>query len=289
MKTQIGKITYSIIIVLMLAACVPGAAPKVSPQPQSTIDINPIYTAAVQTYEVESTRKANLMPTATELVLPTATLEPATNTPIATIANGTPVNTPTLWIPASGSTYPTITAKLDTNCRLGPDTAFDVVGALRVGETSEVYGKLKGGGWWLIKNITHPDDPKLCWVWAETTTVTGNTEMVPDILPPQTPSEVNAIVNVTLGVVPATSLVCPTTFVFTGSVTTDRAVTLTYQFLMNNGEVRQSGRLFFTDDGTQTVTLSEKFNADITGWVQLVITDPRKHHSSKVDFSLNCP
>jgi|WetSurMetagenome_2_1015567.scaffolds.fasta_scaffold35902_1 hypothetical protein len=289
MKNQIEKITYMMIIVLMLAACVPAAAPIASPQLQSTIDINPIYTAAVQTYEVESTRKANLMPTATETVLPTETIEPATNTPAATLVDSTPVDTPTLWIPVSGSTYPTITAKLDTNCRLGPDTAFDVVGALRVGETSEVYGKLKGGGWWLIKNITHPDDPKLCWVWAETTAVTGDTGMVPDILPPQTPSEVNAIVNVTLGVVPATSLVCPTTFVFTGAVTTDRAVTLTYQFLRNDGSILQSGRLFFTDDGTQNVTLSEKYNKDISGWVQLVITDPRKHHSAKIDFSLDCP
>lgn len=289
MKNQIGRITYSIIIVLMLAACVPAAASIATPQQQPTIDINPIYTAAVQTYEVESTHKANLMPTATEVILPSVTPEPPTTTPSATLIETTPVDTPTLWIPLSGSSYPTIAAEMDTNCRLGPDTVFDVVGALRVGETSEVYGKLQGGGWWLIKNITHPDDPKLCWVWAETTTVTGDTDMVPYILPPQTPSEVHAIVTVTLGVVPGSSLVCPTTFVFTGTVTSDRATTLTYQFLMNNGDIRKSGRIFFTDDGTQNLTLSETFNKDIAGWVQLNITDPLKHHSGKVDFSLDCP
>lgn len=288
MKNKIGRITYLIIIVLMLAACTPAAAPIAEDNPQPTVDINQIYTAAVQTYEVESTRKANLMPTATEVVLPTATLEPPTATPAEVSIDVAPVISATLWIPASGSIYPTITAILDTNCRTGPDKVFELVGGLRVGEVSEVHGRLRGGGWWYIKNLTR-DDPKYCWVWAETTTVTGDIDMVPYISSPPTPVYSKPVVTAGVSVAPASSVVCPTTFVFSGIVTSDRDTTLGYQFVTNNGEVKQSGTLVFPDDGTQTVSLSLTYNADISGWVQLKITSPVTLHSTKAYFDLDCP
>ncbi len=288
MKRQIGKITYSILLVVLLAACVPAAVPTDPTLALPTIDLNPVYTAAVQTYEVESTRKAALIPTATETPLPTATLEPPTATPGTIPADVTPMDTPTLWIPVSGSSYPTIGAIYDTNCRTGPDKVFEVVGALRVGETADVYGRLRGGGWWLIKNITH-DDPRYCWVWAESTKVTGSTDMVPYIAAPPTPVVSRPKVTAGISVAPSTSVVCPTTFVFTGTVTSDKAATINYSFVMHNGEVRKSGTLEFLDDGTQTVTLSEVFNGDISGWVQLKIESPVTTKSGKAEFSLACP
>ncbi len=288
MKKQIGKITYSIILIVLLAACVPAAATIEPTLVQPTIDLNPVYTAAVQTYEVESTRKAALIPTATETPAPTATLALPTATPGEIVAMGTPMDTPTLWIPVSGSSYPTINAIYDTNCRTGPDKVFEVVGALRVGETSDVYGRLRGGGWWLIKNITH-DDPKYCWVWAESTKVTGSIDMVPYITAPPTPVVSKPVVTAAISVVPATSLVCPTTFVFTGTITSDRETILNYKFVLHNGDVMDSGTVEFLDDGTQTVTLTKVFNGDITGWMQLKIDGPMTTKSGKANFSLDCP
>jgi uncharacterized protein YraI len=226
-----------------------------------------------------------LIPTATEVILPTNTPEPATATPTTASENTTPPITSTLWIPASGSAYPTITASLDTNCRSGPDQAFDVVGALRVGDTSEVQGKLNGGGWWYIKNITNPE-PKFCWVWAETTVVNGDTSMVPVV---QAPVAHPPKLTVGISVVPDTSAVCPTTFVFTGTVTSDRATTLIYKFVNEDGKSFKSGTITFTDDGTQSVTLSKTYESDTSNSMQFVITSPIAAHSSKAEFSLTCP
>jgi uncharacterized protein YraI len=285
MKTLIGRIISATTLVLIMASCTPALAPVETPQSQATIDVNPISTAAVQTYQVESTRKANLIPTATEVILPTNTPEPATATPTTELANTSPEITPTLWIPASGSSYPTITASLDTNCRSGPDQAFDVVGALRVGDTSEVHGKLNGGGWWYIKNVTNPD-PKFCWVWAQTTVVNGDTSMIPI---QQAPVAHPPKLTVGISVLPATSAVCPTTFVFTGTVTSDRATILIYQFVNGDGNLVKSGSLTFTDDGTQTVTLSKTYSDSTSNSMQFEITSPVTAHSAIAEFSLTCP
>lgn len=285
MKMQIGRIFYAITLVLILASCTAAHAPVVTPQVQATIDLGPINTAAVQTYVVESTRKANLIPTATEVILPTNTPEPPTATPTTQAINTTPIVVPTLWIPASGSSYPTITASLNTNCRSGPDKAFEVVGALNVGSTSEVYGKLRGGGWWYIKNVSN-EEPKFCWVWAETTVVTGDTDSVPYI---QAPVAHPPKVTVGISVVPDTSVICPTTFVFTGTVTSDRATNLLYEFVYKNGNVMKAGEISFPDDGTQTVTFSKSYDEDVIGTMQLKITYPVTAHSAAVSYTLTCP
>ena len=256
-----------------------------TPQSQATIDVNPINTAAVQTYIVKSTRKANLIPTATEVILPTNTPEPATATPTTAPIDISSLVTPTTWIPASGSVYPTITAILDTNCRVGPDKAFEVVGALRVDDISEVHGKLRAGGWWYIKNVSN-ELPKYCWVWAKSTKVTGDTSSVPYVSAPvaHPPKLI-----VEISVLPAVSVVCPTTFVFTGTVNTDRATTLIYQFVNQNGKLVKSGSIVFTDDGTKTITLTKTYSDEVIGSMRFEITSPIVVKSSAAEFSMDCP
>jgi len=114
----------------------------------------------------------NPIPTLTATLSPTFTLTPTiTASPTITL-------TSTLEAPmASVST--------NTNCRTGPDTVFDNIGALLVGEQAEVVGQTIGGWYWIIKN---PDRSGECWLWAHYATVTGPTEGLPFYDPPPTPT-----------------------------------------------------------------------------------------------------
>jgi len=86
--------------------------------------------------------------------------------------------TPTLGVPM-------VSVSMNTNCRKGPGTQFDLIGALLVGQQAEVVGVSSAGGYWIIKNPNRAGD---CCLWDHYATVTGSTEGLPRINPPPTPT-----------------------------------------------------------------------------------------------------
>jgi uncharacterized protein YraI len=85
-----------------------------------------------------------------------------------------------------------VTVSMDTNCRTGPGKVYDNLGALLVGEQTEVVGWDGTGTYWFVKN---PDEPAgFCWLWGYYATVTGNTSSLPVFTPQPTPSPVPAFV-----------------------------------------------------------------------------------------------
>jgi hypothetical protein len=105
----------------------------------------------------------------------TATLTPSptfTFTPIVTVA----------------PLIPTISVSVDTNCRSGPGKLYGFVGALLVGETTEVFGRDETGEFWYVRN---PDQPgEYCWLYGKYATLNGNTLALPVLTPPPTPTPV---------------------------------------------------------------------------------------------------
>jgi hypothetical protein len=286
MKSHLRILSILLVIAFGLAACTPVAAP--APQsPSATIDVNPIYTAAAQTIAVESTRNAALIPTATEVVLPTATEAPTATATSAEVVFLDQANTPTMWIPVSGDSHPSITAKENTNCRQGPDPIFEVVTGFMAGEKSEVFGRSYGGGWWYIKNPTS-DDPKYCWVWTSTTEVSGDTSNVQVLVIP-TPVKSLPETSITFSVSPAESGTCPQTFTFTASITTDRASDFNYVVLDDDDKTLDSGIVSFSDDGTKTISFTKKYSDTMEKWAQFRITSPNGGKSAKVAYTLDCP
>ena len=95
--------------------------------------------------------------------------------------------------------------------------------------------------------------------------------------------------TVGISVLPAVSVVCPTTFVFTGTVTTDRATTLIYQFVNQDGKLVKSGSIVFTDDGTKTITLTKTYSDEVIGSMRFEITSPIVMKSGAAEFSMDCP
>jgi len=160
------------------------------PNVVTAVSADVIYTAAAQTLAVQLTQNA---PT---LGSPTDT--PATETPVVEVTN-TPQISPTFTeapatatpqftntpIFTSTSSNPTITAIMPTNCRTGTSKDYPNVGSLNVGQVADVVGRNSTSTWWYIKNPGNPGG--FCWVWSETTTVTGATSALTVMTPPPPP------------------------------------------------------------------------------------------------------
>jgi hypothetical protein len=160
---------FALILVGIAAACSSsGVPPTTSP--------NLINTLVVQTLSVLQTQSA----------LP-ATQTPVTPTPAAPTTSPTITASPTPDFTATPS-VPQISVSVATNCRTGPGKAYDRVGALLVGEVTEVYGRDLLGNYWYVAN---PDKPgEFCWLWGEYATLSGNPQALPVFTPPPTPTPV---------------------------------------------------------------------------------------------------
>jgi uncharacterized protein YgiM (DUF1202 family) len=177
----------SIALILLSGCNLPGT----TTMPAITaVGADVIYTAAAQTLAVQLTQNAPppgqptdtqsvetpvIEATNTPLISPTFTMGPDTATPEFT---NTPIFTPT-------SSNPMITASMPTNCRTGTSKDYPRVGSLNVGDVAEVIGRNSSSTWWYITNPSNPGS--YCWVWGETTSVTGNTSALQVMTPPPPP------------------------------------------------------------------------------------------------------
>lgn len=109
---------------------------------------------------------------------------------------------------------PTVSVSVNTNCRTGPSTQYDLLGGLNVGQTAEVVGKNSAvANYWVVRL----SGGTVCWLWGQHATVSGNTANLPEYpvpptptpsstptaTPTSTPSVPTAVENVTM------NMVCP--------------------------------------------------------------------------------
>ena len=81
---------------------------------------------------------------------------------------------------------PMLSVSQVTNCRSGPGTTYDWLGALNVGQQAEIFGQDPAKTSWYIRN---PDNSSgFCWVYGAFATVTGNSSAVPVFTPMPTPT-----------------------------------------------------------------------------------------------------
>jgi len=224
-RMRLNPILFLVVAALVLSACnlMIEPTPAVTTVGKATEEA--IYTAAVQTIAAQLTRAAGQTPSSTSTPLPatevpaptqmaaspesgsvaspapTAT-EQLTAVPQATaLASATTTPQPAAVQPATTTPAPTvvssatpaaalISASINTNCRSGPGPQYRLVGYLFVGQQSEVLARNRSGGWWYIRNPAHPE--RFCWVWAQTTQVSGDTAAIPvySSLAAQTPAVV---------------------------------------------------------------------------------------------------
>ena len=138
-----------------------------------------MLTEQAQTLQApEPTQEPSALPSPEAQFTPTETVPVPTFTPVFTFTPEPPTATFT-------PSVPTIVASVDTNCRSGPNKLYPRVGYLLAGQQSTVHGRNDSNTWWYIANPNRPGE--YCWVWAETTTVSGNVAGLVVITPPPLP------------------------------------------------------------------------------------------------------
>jgi uncharacterized protein YgiM (DUF1202 family) len=188
--------------------------------------------------------------------------------------------------PSLTASLVTITSTEDTNCRKGPGVMYEIVGKLLVGQTSDVVAKYQNGKFWLIKNPSNPAQE--CWVWNETTKVTGNVASLPEATPPATP---NVTLNLTIYAVisPITYTGgCPVTVELVGNFSVNTPVIVSYQWyigdlLVSSGAVTAGAAGTFTssDQITITMTTTDPIRLKASAGAKNITTSP-------IGFSIIC-
>lgn len=172
-----------LILALLFAASLACAIPSI---PAS--NTNEVSTAAAQT-ALAGLRE---VPSATFEMLPTLTFTPTvTSIPLILESTITPslTFTPYSILPDVTSTLiaQQISVSAPTNCRRGPGKAYEDVGALLVGETTEAYGRDPTSEYIYVRN---PDaGVEFCWVWGKFATLSDSLLVLPVLMPPPTPSQ----------------------------------------------------------------------------------------------------
>jgi hypothetical protein len=171
------RLTVSILVCIFLTLPWLGACRK---EDQSQTGNDAVATAAAQTVQANALQSTLIA----QSVLLTAQAGSAAQAPV----EPQPAQPQATEPPASApqTELPTIIASVDTNCRAGPGADYPQDGYLGAGEQSTVYGKEASGNWWYIENPRKPG--AYCWVWAETTQVSGDTTSLPLIDAPPLPA-----------------------------------------------------------------------------------------------------
>ncbi len=177
MKKQVRLFIGLALIVLMTLACnLPGFSGG-----QPTLDIIAVQQKQL-TIIAEMTQTAPSLPTETPSPTPRpGTLYTATsenNIPVTGVTSQ-PLPLPTNTVePTLSTAIPMVTVSVDTNCRYGPHIVYNYLGAVMVGEKTEIIGRHPNGGWLLVNN---PDKVgQTCWITMQYADVIGNLNDVPE-------------------------------------------------------------------------------------------------------------
>lgn len=186
------------------------------------------------------------LPTPT-LVIPITSESTPTLVPIDTLLaidtpTDTPTSTPSLLL-ASPKDQP-------VNCRFGPGTQYAIAGALNPGRQAEMIGKNEDSSWWYVKN---PSDPStLCWLAASVTDTVGNVDALPVVEPPEI---VVTSVNVSVDP-PGMNVACnafPQSVIITAFITTNGPSIVIWRWESSTGRTSAENNLLFEEGGTKMV------------------------------------
>ena len=172
---------YLILVVFLITACViPGlSAPVAEVVNTATMGI---------TQEATATFTPGITPSLTLTFTPTLiylTSRFPSETPTQTLAPGTETVTPEITDTATPGPV-TISVTRPTHCRSGPGKLFEIVGSLLVGMKANVIGRDSTNQYWYIENPYVYTE--YCWVWGQYAEFEGNSQLVPVVTSPPTPT-----------------------------------------------------------------------------------------------------
>jgi len=126
----------------------------------------------------------------TQAPISTNTPKPS-DTPTPIIPTATPTNTPTETpqpSPTASFTPVVITAKVnrESNCRIGPGNAYDLVATYQADQLLEVVARDLGNGYVFVKNVDKPEEQ--CYLLAQNLTISGDVAGLPQFTPQPSPT-----------------------------------------------------------------------------------------------------
>ena len=146
----------SLALILLISACeMPTKKPTPSP---ADVVFETAQAAAAGTL----TQQANLVPSQTTAPILTNTV------PEITLAPPTP-------------NKPMVSVSKETNCRVGPDTSFQLLGGLLPGVMADVVALDTSGQYYYIRNPQ--DTQNFCWLWGYYATLVGDGSNLPRFTP----------------------------------------------------------------------------------------------------------
>jgi hypothetical protein len=229
----------------------------------------------------------------TETPTTTVTVSPTLSLPTQTPTQ-TPLPTNTSPPPATSTpTVPTVSPKeVPVNCRLGPGTAWIVISALTVGQTSQIVGKNSDGTWWYI--VDPSSSSRNCWVSVSVTNASGNLSNVPIVQTPKA-SVTRVTVDVNPETIAMTGTACTTGPVpqleIEGTIETNGPTSVQWRFETQLGGAMTTQTTDFEAFGTKTFTAAYTPPLPITAgayWVRLVVTSPNEAQS-EAKYTITCP
>ncbi|MBM3145988.1 MAG: SH3 domain-containing protein [Chloroflexi bacterium] len=182
LSMRLGSLLISLSLGMLLMGCNLPRGPEVQQPPA---DQDAVGTAVQQTLVAGTVSAEQTM--AAALQNPPAGAQPEAPTATATVtveisATSSQTPPPTLtWTPGA----PMVSVSENTNCRVGPGKVYELVGALLVGEQTEIVARDPSGQYWYVRN---PDGGGYCWLWGYYATTVGNTGSLPVFTPPPTPT-----------------------------------------------------------------------------------------------------
>jgi len=208
--------------------------------------------------------------TSTPTSAPTNTLTPA---PPTLTATATPVQL-TLHV-----------TKELVNCRLGPGLVYELINELSEGQSARVVGRNDSSTWWYVRDPGNPNG--YCWLSADVTEISGDSELLPIVLPPGV-----YVIDLNLVVEPQRIVLedCtnfPQTFFFEAEVTSNGPLIALWQWEASTGVMSETSTLVFEQAGTQVLNQYYQVPSANDYWVRLHITSPNEM-IRQVDFRAVC-
>lgn len=210
---------------------------------------NPTSSPAELVFETAQAAAAGTL-TQQALLAPTLTIAP-------TFTNS--ISPPETTMAPPPPNKPMVSVSKETNCRIGPDTTFQLVGGLLPGVMAEVVALDTSGKFYYIRNPQ--DTQNFCWLWGFYATLVGDGSTLPRFTPMPTPT-----ITITPTPVPNFSIV---------SSRLDGCVGDWFEVkILNTGStVWGSGSLTFKDTVTST-TVAERITNDFEDWNSCLSASP---------------
>jgi uncharacterized protein YraI len=178
------------------------------------------------------------------------------------------------------------------NCRLGPGTAWLVISALNIGQTSQIVGKNSDGTWWYI--VDPFSSGRNCWVSVSVTSAAGNLANIPIV---QTPKA--AVTRVSVDVSPKTISIagtgCTTGPIpqveIEGTIETNGPTSVQWRFETQLGGALVAQTTEFDSFGAKSFIAAYTPPLPVTAgayWIRLIVTSPNDGQS-EVKYTITCP